>query len=185
MRHVAKKRPVEVAWKLFSLAEINEGQEQDERHRVAHAKGRNMERLLLAARRKGGNKAIEDLYMALGEAHHGRKEDLNDEKVVAGCLKQAGLPETLLKDALADDSTERDLLVEHNDACDRLHAFGVPTLALEGSDIGVFGPVIEPIPSGEDALELWDHTHYLLRAPHVFEFKRSARVKLGPQHVID
>ena len=53
MRLVAKKRPVEVAWKLFSLAEINKNQEMDEAHRISHAKGRKMERLMLAARRKG------------------------------------------------------------------------------------------------------------------------------------
>src|SRR5579871_2808585 len=102
MRQVAKKRPVEVAWKLLSLAEINKNQEQDERHQVAHSKGFRMERLLLAARRHGGNGAFERLYMALGEAHHGRKENLDDDKVIAACLKDAGLPDNLYKDALAD-----------------------------------------------------------------------------------
>src|SRR5437016_1456302 len=106
MRQVAKKRPVEVAWKLLSLAEINKNQEQDEHHKIAHSKGFRMERLLLAARRQGGNDAIERLYMTIGEAHHGRKEDLNDDAVVAACVKQAGLPDGLYKDALADPSTE-------------------------------------------------------------------------------
>src|SRR5437867_10269765 len=185
MRLVAKKRPVEVAWKLFSLAEINKNQEMDEAHRISHAKGRKMERMLLAARRQGGNDALERLYMAIGDAHHGRKDDLNDESVVVGCLKQAGLPATLYSDALEDESTEADLLAEHEISVSKLHAFGVPTIALEGSDIGVFGPVVEPVPSGDEAVELWDHTLYLLNAPSVFEFKRAARVKLGPQPAID
>ena len=185
MRAVAKKRPVEVAWKLFSLAEINKGSEPDEAHRVGHAKGMRMERALLAARRHGGNEALERLYMALGEAHHGRREDVDDEAVIARCLKEAGLPDSLYRDAQADDSTTRDLLAEHQDSCDRLHAFGVPTLALEGSDLGVFGPVVEPVPVGQEGLELWDHTLWLLQNPSVFEFKRPARVKLGPQHVLD
>jgi len=181
---VAKQRPVEVAWKLFSLAEINKDQEMDEAHRIGHAKGRRMERLMLAARRHGGNDALERIYMAIGEAHHGRREDLNDDAIVARCLKEAGLPDSLYKEALQDQSTERDLLAEHQESCDKLHAFGVPTLALEGSDIGVFGPVVEPVPTGQEAVELWEHTHYLLKAPSVFEFKRSARVKLGPQHML-
>jgi 2-hydroxychromene-2-carboxylate isomerase len=185
MRQVAKKRPVEVAWKLFSLAEINKNREMDEAHRISHAKGRRMERMLLAARREGGNDALERLYMAIGDAHHGRKVDLNDEAVVAECLRQAGLPPTLYSDALEDESTEADLLKEHEDSVSRLHAFGVPTLALAGSDIGVFGPVIEPIPSGEEALELWDHTLWMLRSPAVFEFKREGRPKLSPQPAID
>lgn len=185
MRHVAKQRPVEVAWKLFSLAEINKDNEPDEAHRIGHAKGRKMERMMLAARRKDGNEALERLYMAIGDAHHGRREDLDDPAVAKACLKTAGLPESLLDEALSDDSTERDVLAEHDQSVEQLHAFGVPTLALEGSDIGVFGPVVEPIPTGTEALELWDHTLWLLKTPSVFEFKRAARVKLGPQPVID
>jgi hypothetical protein len=185
MREVAKKRPVEVAWKLFSLAEINKDSEPDEAHKIGYAKGQRMERTLLAARRHGGNEALERLYMAIGDAHHGRREDLNDDAVVAACLKAAGLPDSLCKDALGDDSTATDLLAEHQVSVDRLHAFGVPTLALEGSDLGVFGPVVEPIPTGQEGLELWDHTLWLLRTPSVFEFKRPARVKLGPQPVLD
>ena len=157
----------------------------DEAHRIGHAKGRKMERLMLAARRHGGNEALERIYMAIGEAHHGRKEDLNDDSIVARCLREAGLPDSLYTEALADNSTETDLLEEHDESVENLHAFGVPTLALEGSDIGIFGPVVEPVPAGAEAAELWDHTHYLLKAPSVFEFKRAARVKLGPQHVLD
>jgi predicted DsbA family dithiol-disulfide isomerase len=185
MRRVAKERPVEVAWKLFSLAEINKGNEPDEAHVRGHAKGERMERMLLAARRHGGNDALERLYMAIGEAHHGRREDLDDDAVIVRVLKDAGLPDSLCKDALADDSTRTELLAEHEDSVQRLHAFGVPTLALEGSDIGVFGPVVEPIPEGDEARELWDHTLWLLKTPTVWEFKRQARVKLGPQHVED
>jgi predicted DsbA family dithiol-disulfide isomerase len=185
MRDVAKKRPVEVAWKLFSLAEINKDNEPDEAHRIAHAKGLRVERTLIAARRLGGNQALESLYMAVGDAHHGRREDLADEAVVTGCLKASSLPASLYQEALADESTAADLLAEHRDSVDRLHAFGVPTLALDGSDLGVFGPVVEPVPRGQEGLELWDHTLWLLRSPSVFEFKRSARVKLGPQSVLD
>jgi len=185
MREVAKARPVEVAWKLFSLAEINKGTEPDEAHRIGHAKGMRMERTMLAARRHGGNIALERLYMAIGDAHHGRRENLDDEPVVAAALAKAGLPAGLYKQALDDPSTESDVLAEHAQSVERLHAFGVPTLALEGSDIGVFGPVVEPVPTGQEGLELWDHTLWLLNAPSVYEFKRAARVKLGPQPALD
>jgi hypothetical protein len=185
MRRVAKERPVEVAWKLFSLAEINKNNEPDEAHRLGHLKGLRMERMLLAARRHGGNDALERLYMAIGDAHHGRKVDLNDEAVAKGCIAAAGLPESLYGEALDDDSTLQELMAEHQDSVDRLHAFGVPTLALNGSDLGVFGPVVEPVPEGHEALELWDHTLWLLKARSVFEFKRPIRVKLGPQPAVD
>src|SRR4051794_29773095 len=109
MRRVAKQRPVQVVWRLFSLAKINENNEMDEARRLSQATGRKMERLLIAARRRGGNEALERLYVAMGDALHGRREDLGDDAVVSRCLEQAGLPGGLYSEALADESTERDL----------------------------------------------------------------------------
>ena len=76
--------------------------------------------------------------MSLGELVHGeqRRDDLRTEAGVVNCLESAGLPATLYADALSDASTELDLIAEHRAAKDRLSAFGVPTIALEGSDIG-------------------------------------------------
>ena len=87
--------------------------------------------------------------MSLGELIHGeqRRDDLRTETGVVSCLESAGLPARLYADALSDASTELDLIAEHRAAKDRLSAFGVPTIALEGSDIGIFGPVIEPMPT--------------------------------------
>jgi hypothetical protein len=145
----------------------------------------SLERVLLAARRHGGNAAVEALYLSLGEAIHGegRREDLGSEAGVLECLRRAELPEALYREALADPSTESDLLAEHRAAAERLRAFGVPTLALEGSAIGIFGPVIEPIPSGAAADALWEHVRWLLEQPYLWELKRQRTVKLQPQHV--
>ena len=54
IREVAKQRPVEVVWKLFSLAEINKDMEMDEAHKIGHAKGRKMERLMRPIVKKSG-----------------------------------------------------------------------------------------------------------------------------------
>ncbi len=183
---MAKERPVEVAWKLFSLAEINKNAETDERHRVSHGTGRRLERLMIAARRIGGNEALERLYWTLGEAIHGRRDDAGAAAVVLNCLKDAGLPEDLYTRAQQDPSTEADLLAEHQVAVDELHAFGVPTIRLQGSDIGQFGPVIEPIPRGQEALALWDWVLFSLQKPYLLEQKRiRAGGPLGPQHILD
>lgn len=182
IRQVAKKRPVEVAWKLFSLAVINHGKDYNAE---GHAKGFRLERALLAARRAGGNDAFERLYIAFGEAQHGRRDDLDDPAVIRGCLKAAGLPDDLYDAALADASTEADLLAEHEQAVEQRGAFGVPTLVLQGSDIALYGPVVDPIPDGQESLELWDHTLWALRTPHLWELKRERKFKLQPQHVID
>jgi hypothetical protein len=53
--------------------------------------------------------------------------------------------------------------------------FGAPTLALAGSDFGYFGPILNPIPSGQNALDMWDSIHFLLRQPNLFELKRNRK----------
>ena len=184
MRAVAKRRPVQVAWKLFSLAVVNHGKDYNE---DAHNKGFRLERAMIAARRAAGNDAVEKLYMAFGEAQHGNREDLADPAVIKRCLKEAGLAEDLYDKALADPSTEKDLLAEHEKAVNDMAAFGVPTINLENSTVGWFGPIIEPVPEGEEALKLFDHLMVACKMPYVYEMKRERRLpgRLGPQHVID
>jgi len=182
IRDVARRQPLEVNWKLFSLMVVNH---PDEFRNEQWLKWFSLERVLLAARRCGGNAAVERLYMSFGEVIHGqgRRDDLGSEAGVVECLRQAGLPESLYQDALADPSTEQELLEEHRGAAERLRAFGVPTIALEGSSIGLFGPVVEPIPTDAEADALWEHVRWMLGRPYLWELKRERTVKLQPQHV--
>jgi hypothetical protein len=93
--------------------------------------------------------------------------------IQAACLKSAGLPTTLYEEALKDQSTEDEWLAEHHEAVARLGAFGTPTLALAGSNIGVFGPVVDPVPPHEDTMRLWDAVHLQLTSPWMYELKRE------------
>jgi hypothetical protein len=88
-------------------------------------------------------------------------------------LEEAGLPRTLLQQALDDPSTEHEALAEHREAVERLGAFGVPWLVLEGQSLGLFGPVISEVPQGEAALRMWEHVSWLLAQPYFFELKRA------------
>ena len=49
----------------------------------------------------------------------------------------------------------------------------VAGIANGGKGPGMFGPVINPVPEGEDAGELWDRFVWLMRQPGFFEVKRS------------
>lgn len=185
LRDVSHRQPVAINWKLFSLMVVNHPDDyaEDEQYTRWFALGR----VLVAAREQGGNEAVERLYMSFGEVIHGeqRREDLGTPHGVQECLRRAGLPEDLYEKALADASTQEKLLQEHKSAAEHLGAFGVPTLALEGSEIALFGPVVEPIPTGAEADALWSHTQWLLQQPYVWEIKRERKVKLQPQHVPD
>jgi predicted DsbA family dithiol-disulfide isomerase len=184
LRDVARRQPVSINWKLFSLMLVNHPEEYSDEQ---YGKWFRLGRVMVAARKGGGNEAVERLYMSFGEAIHGeeRREALGTDEGVIECLKQAGLPETLLREALDDPATEKQLVEEHRDAAERLGAFGVPTLNLEGSNIAIFGPVVEPIPTGAEADALWEHTRWMLENPYLWEVKRKRTVKLKPQHVLN
>lgn len=179
IREVRNARPVDVHWRFFSLEVVNRkpGVEPD----YVNGNGWTALRSLAQARRKYGNEGLEKLYIALGNAAHGRKESLRDRAVVEACAQTAGFGPDLVEAALADESTIQDVLADHQEAVERYLAFGVPTLAIEGSDVGFYGPVINTVPRGEEALELWDYTAWLLRQPNIYELKRErTRAQWGP-----
>jgi hypothetical protein len=167
---VARVRPVDVRWKCLSLEEIN--RPRGTLH-ASHEASRASFRTLIVARRRGGEAAIDRLYAALGAARHERREDLADRRTVARALREAGLSEHLYDEALADPTTEHEYLAEHGAVVAR-GAFGVPTLVVDDGP-PIFGPVIDPVPRGEEAGVLYDHVDALVRIPTFFELKRSRR----------
>ena len=171
IREVRKVRPVDVTWRLFSLEVVNrkEGTEPDYQNGGSWAALRT----LALARRQGGNEAVEKLYLTLGAAQHGRKESIKQLDVLQDAAKKAGLDPAIVDAALADESTIHDVLFDHEEAVQRYRAFGVPTIAIEGVDVGFYGPIIQFVPRGEEAGEMWDHMAWALRQPNLFELKRD------------
>ena len=190
MRRVAKQRPIKVNWKLLALAVINSPDDWTKDPNEGHLHAAGLNRTLILARRTGGNDALDRLYVAYGNAIFGTRElltwaqrpnkalraDVTDpayRALQAQCLKQAGLPRTLYEEAMADSSTESEWMAEHHAGVAQVDAFGTPTIALTGSHIGVFGPVVDPVPDGAEALALWDSVHLALKAPYLYELKRN------------
>lgn len=172
-------RPIEVTWRFFSLEVINrkEGATPDFQKDASWPSLRT----LALARRKGGNEAVERLYLTLGGARHGRKEDIREVEVIQAALKKAELDPAWAAEALADKSTAEEVLADHTEAVQRYHAFGVPTIAFEGTETGFYGPIIREVPRGEEAGEWWDHLEWSLRQPNLFELKRErGGVSWGP-----
>lgn len=171
VRNVRAVRPVTIHWRLFSLEVVNrkEGIEPD----YVNGYGWAALRTLALARSQKGNEAIEKLYVSLGNAAHGRKESIRERAVVEACAQEAGLGAGFVEAALADESTIQSVLNDHEEAVKRYSAFGVPTIAIEESNVGFYGPIIHTVPSGEDAGELWDYTFWALQQPNLFELKRE------------
>lgn len=178
IREARSVRPIEVTWRFFSLEVINrkEGATPD----FQKDKGWPSLRTLALARRKGGNAAVEQLYLTLGAARHGRQEDIRKVEVLQAALKKAELDPAWAEEALADESTTAEVLADHQESVQRYNAFGVPTIAFEGSEAGFYGPIIREVPRGEEAGEWWDHLEWSLRQPNLFELKRERSGGWGP-----
>jgi hypothetical protein len=135
--------------------------------------------LLVAAREYGGNDAIERLYMSIGSGLHGRPEgDMNKwrrmtEELLSSSLEAARLPERLREESLQDPRYEQILVAEHASAVNDLGAFGVPSLRFGTSDFAVFGPVIDPVPLGDEAVKLFEHLYESCSSPYLWEIKRT------------
>jgi len=170
MREVMKVRDVDVHWKFFSLEEINKANNPDMEPRPSHIQSRNVFRVMVLARRKHGEEAVNKLYHEFGTARHEEKKEL-DEDTIRLCIEKAGLSPSMLDEAQADDSTREEYLAEHKAAAER-GAFGVATLEINGSE-PVFGPVIIPVPTGEEAGQLWDHVAAMSTKGYFFELKRT------------
>jgi hypothetical protein len=190
MRRVAQQRPIHVNWKLLSLAAINSPEDWTQDPNTSHVHAGGLNRTLVLARRQEGNDAMDRLYVAYGNAIFGTRElltwgqrpnaslradveDADYRALQVKCLEAARLPTTLYEEAQADPSTHEEWMAENAEAVERLAAFGTPTISLLGSDIGIFGPVVEPVPSGAEALALWDSVYQTLQAPYLYEIKRN------------
>src|SRR4051794_23276792 len=75
IRQVAGQTPLKINWKLLSLHIVNRGHDYSP---DGHSFGYKGEILLVAARQFGGDAAFERLYMAMGDAMHGRGEERTD-----------------------------------------------------------------------------------------------------------
>lgn len=171
IREARNVRPIDITWRFFSLEVVNrkEGVTPDVQHDGSWA----AERTLVLARRLGGNAAVERLYLTLGAAQHGRRESIKDIAVIEAAVKQADLDPGIVEAALSDESTIKEVLSDHEEAAHRYRAFGVPTIAIEGSEVGFYGPIIQFVPRGEEAGEMWDHLEWALHQPNLFELKRD------------
>ena len=168
MRDVRCMRSLSVTWRQFSLAIVNKAEPESE----FMQRDLTLGRLFIAAERLGGNEAVDGLYLALGDAIHGLQRNATDHATLRGALESAGLGSDLLETAMNDQTTELDYRSSHEQGVAH-GAFGVPTLVFEGRPLGQFGPVLDPVPTGEDALDVWRMTLWMAERPYLWELKKS------------
>ena len=168
---VEKARPVAPRWHVMSLAVLNEHKEDlPERYRELLAQAWGPVRVAIAAEQKFGPDVLLPLYTALGTRFHRDKAPL-ERGTIEAALAEVGLPVDL---ADAMDSTDFDeaLRASHADGMDRVgYEVGTPVISVNGASF--FGPVMSPIPRGQDAARLWDGVMLVTKTDGFFELKRS------------
>lgn len=173
LRHLQQQDLIRISWRLFSL-EVNAVRESDARTPVSFREAAAVHGDALLALRltlQERPDAFEDLYASIGERLHERREE-DSRELVREAAAEAGLSE------LADRAFEmadlgEEIVREHEEAREQ-SVFGVPTLRIEGSKVA-YGPLIALAPLGRDAIDLWEHTRYLIERPDFFELKRWPR----------
>lgn len=182
---VADQRPdVDIQWRFISLLYVNEGKDVPEMYRQGQTFGLGLLRIAAAVREERGNDGVAAAYTAFGHTLHtagGNTRLFNGEDprpLLLDALAAAGLPASYAE--MADDESRDQLICSETELA----------LSRTGSDLGTpiitydldrpesssfFGPVVNRVPRGQEALELWDAITALTRIEGFSELKRSLR----------
>jgi 2-hydroxychromene-2-carboxylate isomerase len=171
IRDTAARRGEDLRWRLLSLPMLNEGKEIPEQYRPFFEWSTGALRVLAATDQQHGQEAVERLYTAIGERIHDRGDD-KDAATLAGAIAEAGLPEDLT--AAADDATlDTYVRASHDEAQGRVGTeTGSPVTAI-GDGPAFFGPVLAPVPQGDEADRLFEALRLLATVPQFSEVKRA------------
>ena len=186
---VAQQRSYDVEWRFICLRIVNEEKafEQDPTspYGRVHGAGRMMLRAAAAAKVSHGNDAVGRLYTELGNRlhHAGRSASEIREgnfSLIDEAITAAGLGPDVAS-AVDDEKWDEVLREETALALSRTGSdVGTPIITFAPGtmdEASFFGPVINRIPRGAEALEIWDLVERLARVPGLYELKRTNRVR--------
>ena len=161
MIEVAPRRDVHVRWRAYSL---------DLKNDKPPTTAQGALRIVEAVWADHGDEPIGRLYTEVGTRFHHQEDTSLD--AVAGALTAAGLDAGYLA-AAHDERWDAEIRWSMDEAIGVVgDDVGVPILVVDGA-VGLCGPVMEPAPTGDGAVELWDHVVALARTPGFYELERS------------
>lgn len=149
---------------------LNEDRDISDEYRKKLEQAWGPARVCAAAAQKYGEDALESLYTALGTRFHNEQRP-KDRETIEDALAEAGLA-TELADAMTSTDYDEGLRASHDEGIERVgDDVGTPIISVRGASF--FGPVVSPIPRGDDAVRLWDGVVAVAGTDGFFELKRS------------
>jgi 2-hydroxychromene-2-carboxylate isomerase len=172
LTEVAGRRGLDIDWQPFSFV-VHYGADMPEDYRPMLEASHGALRLVEALRADGRSADVARFYTELGTAVHERGEQLTSD-LVSDTAKASGVADQL--DAVDDASWDAAVRESHDSAFASVGPdVGCPMIQLAGVERGLYGPVITEVPTGDDAIALWEAMTTLLRFPWFYELKRGRR----------
>ena len=168
IRHVRETVPLDIEWRFCSLEEINREEGKKHPWEREWSYGWSMMRVAAMLRRDSMDDC-DRFYEAAGRALHEESRKPHRPEVAEELCRELGLDPAVVRAAIDDPTTHDDVHADH-DALVNSGGFGVPTLVFDDGR-QVYGPVVAPAPTGQEALDLWDLTVAYSKVPHLYELK--------------
>ncbi|MEV4256134.1 disulfide bond formation protein DsbA [Spirillospora sp. NPDC049652] len=170
IHEVAEHRDLDVHWHVMSLSVLNEDKDVPQKYKEMIDRGWGPVRIAIAVEQKAGPEALGRLYTELGTRRHNEGREWSEE-LFREALTAAGLDPELAA-AAEDTSLDPAVRASHKDGIDRVgQEVGTPVIEIEGH--AFFGPVVTPIPRGEQALKLFDGVVAVASVDGFYELKRT------------
>ena len=166
----APRRGIEITWRSLSLLVLNDGNVPEQYAAPVRAAAR-AHRLFAALDDAGRNDLVGDVYAAVGTRAHDGGEGLADD-LVREAAEAAGAGEWL--PALDDERWDATVELSTKAAVDLAGPdVGSPVLVHGSPRVGVFGPIVNPGPRGEEGARLLDLVLATSEVDGFFELKRG------------
>ncbi|MGI8994299.1 MAG: DsbA family protein [Nocardioidaceae bacterium] len=174
MKEVEQVRDVTTDLHVMSLAYLNADKDDiDDDYREFLKDAWGPVRVCIAAAEQHGAEVLDRLYTELGTRFHNQARD-KSRGTIEEALVAAGLPSELA-DAMDDGSYDEAIKKSHHAGMDQVGMeVGTPVISVEG--VAFFGPVVTPIPRGDEAGRMWDGVQLVAGVDGFYELKRTRTV---------
>jgi predicted DsbA family dithiol-disulfide isomerase len=175
LQNVGRTRPLKVAWRYFSLAQVNskdDGWTAWDAPASENVRGRMAFKAAEAARKQG---RFEDFHMPLLEARHRDRLEIDQAEVVERVAADVGLDLNRFRKDVADPDILASLARDHRQAVSRHGVFGTPTFVFPDGAAAYVR--LRDAPDGaDDSTRVFDHlVSVAAREPSILEIKRPRK----------